>query len=88
MSSEVIKFLGWMGVLCCTSGYLLISINHDYSNRWQHQILNAFGGIFLLTSALYNHDTPNTVANAVWAVIGIISLSRIVFRLRVKRTSH
>lgn len=86
MSSEVVSFLGWIGVLCCTIGYLLVSIGKAYSHSWQYQLLNASGGIFLVISALYNHDTPNTVANAAWAVIGIVSLGRLLFGQLLRKT--
>lgn len=74
MASEIINFLGWIGVASCTSGYLLVSIGYLESRSWKYQLLNALGGLLLVTSAIYNHDTPNTVANGLWALIGFISL--------------
>ncbi|MEH6305877.1 hypothetical protein RYH73_09500 [Olivibacter sp. CPCC 100613] len=74
MSAETINFLGWIGVASCTTGYLLVSVGYILSNSWKYQLLNAIGGLFLVISAVYNHDTPNTVANGLWALIGFVSL--------------
>lgn len=87
MSLETINLLGWIGVACCTSGYLLVSLGYIHSNGWKYQLLNALGGLFLVISAFYNHDTPNTVANGLWALIGLISLIKFALQGAVKKVT-
>jgi hypothetical protein len=84
----IVNFLGWIGVACCTLGYLLVSTRNIDSNGWKYQVLNAIGGIFLVASALYNHDAPNTVANGLWALIGLISLCRLFLFHSFKKSNH
>lgn len=88
MLPVIVNFLGWTGAACCTLGYLLVSTRIIDSNSWKYQMLNALGGIFLVTSALYNHDAPNTVANGLWALIGLTSLCRLFLFQSFKKSNH
>lgn len=76
MLPKIIDVLGWVGVGCCTLGYLLLSTNTICSTGWKYQTLNTLGGTFLVMSAISNHDAPNMVANGLWALIGLTSIFR------------
>lgn len=87
MVIELITLIGWLGVLCCTTAYVLISLRLLKTETWLYQALNSIGGTFLVLSAVFNHDMPNMVANGLWAVIGLISLGRLLFPSNASKQS-
>ncbi len=68
--------IGWLGVCLCTLGYLLLSIKKLTPESWGFQILNITGGLCLLITAIIADDTPNAVANLLWASIGFYALTK------------
>jgi hypothetical protein len=68
--------IGWLGVCLCTLGYLLLSIKKLTPESWGFQILNITGGLCLLITAVIADDTPNAVANLLWASIGFYALTK------------
>ncbi|WP_316751469.1 CBU_0592 family membrane protein [Pedobacter gandavensis] len=82
MFQIVITGLGWLGVILCTLGYLLLSLKVLTSESLNFQALNIIGGLCLVTSALQSSDMPNAVANLLWVFIGIYAVGR---RLKVRQ---
>lgn len=73
MASTII---GWLGVMLCTLGYLLLSMKVIAAERRIFQFLNIAGGFCLVIAAIYSNDLPNVVANLLWMFIGIYALGR------------
>lgn len=76
MMSLIIQIIGWLGVILCTLGYLLLSTNVIKAESLSFQLLNIIGGLCLVATALETRDLPNAAANLLWMFIGIFALSR------------
>lgn len=72
----VLVSLGWLGVICCTVGYLLLSMKIIRAESLSFQLLNIIGGLLLVATAVESSDMPNAVANLLWMFIGIYALVR------------
>ncbi len=72
----VLVSLGWLGVVCCTIGYLLLSMKIITAESLSFQLLNIIGGLLLVATAVESSDMPNAVANLLWMFIGIYALVR------------
>lgn len=81
MLQIVISSIGWLGVILCTLGYLLLSVKVVTPDSLSFQLLNIVGGLCLVTTALETNDLPNAMANLLWMFIGLYALGR---RLRTQ----
>lgn len=81
MLEIIISSIGWLGVILCTLGYLLLSIKILTPDSLGFQLLNIIGGLCLVTTALETNDLPNAMANLLWMFIGVYALGR---RLRTQ----
>ncbi|MES2456232.1 MAG: hypothetical protein V4594_11840 [Bacteroidota bacterium] len=74
MFSILINTIGWLGVLLCTLGYLLLSMKVIKAESISFQLLNIIGGLFLVATAVETRDLPNAAANVLWMFIGVYAL--------------
>lgn len=81
MLQIIISSIGWLGVVLCTLGYLLLSVKVVTPDSLSFQLLNIVGGLCLVTTALETNDLPNAMANLLWMFIGLYALGR---RLRTQ----
>jgi len=83
MFQIIITGIGWLGVVLCTLGYLLLSTKVISAESRIFQLLNIVGGLCLVTIAFENEDWPNAMANLLWMFIGVYALGR---QLRTQST--
>lgn len=76
MKEMILASVGWVGVLLCTVGYLLLSLKVIKAESRTFQLFNIFGGLFLVVAAIDSEDMPNAVANLLWMFIGVYALGR------------
>lgn len=76
MFSILINTIGWLGVILCTLGYLLLSMKVITAESLSFQLLNIVGGLFLVATAVETRDLPNAAANLLWMFIGVFALGR------------
>lgn len=76
MFQIVVTEIGWVGVVLCTLGYLLLNLKVLTAESLNFQALNIIGGSCLVISALHNSDMPNAVANSLWVLIGFYAVGR------------
>ena len=76
MAEIIITSIGWLGVILCTLGYLLLSTNKITAESLSFQLLNIVGGLCLVATAINTHDLPNAAANLLWMFIGIYALTQ------------
>jgi len=81
MFSLLITATGWLGVVLCTLGYLLLSMKVISAESLSFQLLNIIGGLCLVATAVETHDLPNAAANLLWMFIGVFALGR---QLRIR----
>ncbi|SHM75921.1 CBU_0592 family membrane protein [Mucilaginibacter sp. OK098] len=76
MRQIILTSIGWLGVILCTVGYLLLSMKVIKAESRSFQLLNILGGLCLVTTAVESNDMPNAVANLLWMFIGVYALGR------------
>jgi hypothetical protein len=76
MRELILTCIGWLGVVLCTIGYLLLSMKVLTAESRIFQLLNILGGLCLVATAVDSDDMPNAVANLLWMFIGVYALSR------------
>jgi hypothetical protein len=84
MKQIILTSIGWLGVVLCTVGYLLLSMKVIKAESRSFQLLNILGGLCLVTTAVESNDMPNAVANLLWMFIGVYALGR---QLRTQGTA-
>ena len=85
MKQIILTSIGWLGVILCTLGYLLLSLKVIKAESRTFQLLNIIGGLCLVATAIDNSDMPNAVANLLWMFIGVFALGR---QLRIQGTTR
>jgi hypothetical protein len=85
MKQIILTSIGWLGVVLCTLGYLLLSLKVIKAESRTFQLLNIMGGLCLVATAVDNSDMPNAVANLLWMFIGVFALGR---QLRIQGTTR
>jgi hypothetical protein len=83
MRQIILASIGWLGVVLCTVGYLLLSMKVIKAESLGFQVLNIVGGLCLVATAVDSDDMPNAVANLLWMFIGVYALGR---QLRTQST--
>lgn len=73
-----IEIFGWLGSAAVILAYALISTSRVQNNSRLYQLLNLGGSICLIANTGYYHAYPSTVVNAVWSLIAVFALVRIV----------
>jgi hypothetical protein len=76
MKQILLSGIGWLGVVLCTVGYLLLSMKVLKAESRIFQLLNILGGLCLVATAIDSDDMPNAVANLLWMFIGVYALGR------------
>ncbi len=84
MLEVIITCVGWLGVILCTLGYLLLSTDKITAESLSFQLLNIIGGLCLVATAINTRDLPNAAANLLWMFIGVYALRR---QLKMKKAN-
>ncbi len=77
--STLINILGWTGSILYLLAYALVSAKKTEGDSLFYQGLNIVAGIMVVIYALYLGAYATTSLNAVWVLIGFITLGRIWF---------
>ena len=76
---KFIEIFGWYGAFAILLAYALISFSMlDANNIW-YQLLNVTGGAGLTAIAFVKNDNQLVLVNAIWVIIGLIILFKIIF---------
>lgn len=76
----IIDILGWTGSAAVIAAYGLNSYQKIKSDSLFFQLLNLFGGAFLIIYTLYYAAFASTVINIVWVVIALSAIARALIR--------
>lgn len=76
MHEIIFTSIGWLGVVFCTAGYLLLTLGKIKAESVTFQLFNVVGSLCLVATALDISDLPNAVANLLWMFIGLYALRR------------
>lgn len=75
------EVLGWAGAAALLLAYGLLSAGRLPANRTYH-LINIIGSAGLGANALVHHAFPGVLVNAVWLLIGLVSVIEASRRLR------
>lgn len=77
--------IGWIGTMCLVGGYALVSARGRVPGLG-FQLLNLAGATGLIVNGLYHGALPSVGLNAMWLVIGLIAVTRmLVVRSRARK---
>ena len=71
-----INVVGWIGMALLISAYALVTAGKLHGPGLTFQLMNLFGGGFLMVNSGYYGAWPSAALNLVWVVIGLVGLSR------------
>lgn len=80
MKHKAENYFGWYGVLTILLAYLLVSFDVIAAKSLAYQLLNLTGAAGIMNEALSKKDAQPAVLNAIWAIIAIISIARIIIK--------
>ncbi len=72
------EIAGWYGAIALIVAYFLVSFGLVQAEGIVYQLLNLSGGLGLIIVAAAKNVPQSVVLNIFWAMIGIISIVRIV----------
>ena len=72
----LISILGWTGSVLYLLAYCLVSMKKTEGDSLLYQGINIFAGTLLVIYTLYLGAYATTGLNAVWVVIGLLTLGR------------
>lgn len=72
----LINILGWTGSILFLLAYALVSAKKTEGDSVLYQGMNIVAGIFLVIYTLSLEAYATMALNAVWAIIGLITLGR------------
>jgi hypothetical protein len=72
----VINVVGWVGMALLIGAYALVTAGRLHGPGLTFQLMNLFGGAFLMVNSAYYGAWPSAALNLVWVVIGLVGLSR------------
>jgi len=72
----IVNVLGWVGMALLVGAYALVTAGRIHGTGLPFQLMNLFGGGFLMVNSAYYGAWPSAVLNLVWVVIGTVGLAR------------
>ena len=70
------QILGWAGMVLIILAYYLLSTRKVSASSKAFNLINLFGGVFIIASALPTGLWPVVVLNAFWVIIALWALRR------------
>ena len=78
-SNRFTELAGWYGMLAILAAYALVSFKVVSGTSLLYQLLSLTGGsgLFIVTAA--KDVMQSVILNAIWIIVGLIAISKIVF---------
>jgi len=74
----VVEILGWYGLIAVVIAYGTVSLSFVSPNSYVYQLLNLSGSVGLGLMAFVRRAYQNGVLNAVWGIIAVVALIRMI----------
>lgn len=75
-----INVIGWLGMMLLIGAYFLVTMSRIRPTGAVFQVMNLFGGGFLMINSAWYGAWPSAALNLVWVVIGTVGLTRAFVR--------
>jgi hypothetical protein len=72
----LINVVGWIGMALLIGAYALVTAGKLHGPGLTFQLMNLFGGGFLMVNSAYYGAWPSAALNLVWVGIGLVGLTR------------
>ena len=72
----IVNVVGWLGMALLISAYALVTAGRVHGTGLLFQLMNLFGGAFLMVNSAWYGAWPSAALNLVWVVIGVVGLVR------------
>lgn len=82
MTVVLINVVGWTGMALLIGAYLLVTMGRLTGTGRLFQLMNLFGGFFLMLNSAYYSAWPSAALNLVWLFVGIFGLVNLRRRSR------
>jgi hypothetical protein len=76
LSVIIVNVVGWAGMALLISAYALVTAGRLHGPGLPFQLMNLFGGGFLMVNSAYYGAWPSAALNLVWVGIGLVGLAR------------
>lgn len=70
--------LGYSGAALVLGAYVAVSTRHTAAKTIRFQLANVVGSALLMVYLWHMHAIPNVILNAIWLVVGIVAIKRIL----------
>lgn len=71
MNLDIYLILGWLGMILLILGYFLLSSKRLNPHSKLYHLINFFGSLGIVLSALKTKSWPAMTLNMIWAIIAI-----------------
>lgn len=71
-----VNVVGWLGMALLIGAYALVTMGKVQVTSLVFQLMNLFGGFFLMLNSAYYGAWPSAGLNVVWVVVGLVGLVR------------
>ncbi len=68
---------GWIGMIMVVTGFYLVSNGRIEAQTNTFQIINIIAAVFIGLNAYYYGALPSVGLNAIWCLIGMVTIIRI-----------
>ncbi len=75
MIELAINTAGWIGAALLLAAYAFVSSKRLDGSSVPYQLMNLGGGVLLALNSAYHGALPSVAVNAVWIVIGVVTLA-------------
>lgn len=84
----VVNVVGWLGMALLIGAYALVTAGRLHGTSLMFQLMNLFGGAFLMVNSAYYGAWPSAALNVVWVGIGTVGLLRAAHGRRGRVPEH
>ena len=71
-----INVVGWLGMALLIGAYVLVTAGRVLGTSLVFQLMNLFGGAFLMLNSAWYGAWPSAGLNLVWVAVGTVGLFR------------
>lgn len=70
------EFVGWLGVLCILTAFILTTVDVIEPKHLAYGILNLLGALGIIVSSYFKRDFPPVFLNIVWLIVALFGTLR------------
>src|SRR5262249_10416809 len=72
----MVDVIGWLGAVLLLLAYALVSGKRLDGASVRYQLLNVAGAVLLIVHSAWYGAYPSAALNVVWAIVGLVALTR------------